>query len=230
MAIFLKFAPILLMVMWAWFSMRRSEAAVEWDLRRKSAPLDDPRLRVAVQRFRAALGHDKINVDIYDVPVINGLATAKGGIYLTRGLMEHYRKGEFTEDEIAGVIAHEIGHLALGHHEKRRKAWRIEVAVRAATQTVLPRMFSGLGAYVTNFISRLLQTGLSRKDEYEADAFAAALMHRSGFDPRAQISLLEKLDRIAEGRGTPISWLASHPPTPKRIAALDKAIEADHQA
>ena len=227
MSILLKYAPILLMIGWAWFSMRRSEAAVERDLRRKSAPLDEPRLRVAVQRFRAALNHDRIDVDVYDVPVINGLATAKGGIYLTRGLVDRYRAGEFTEDEIAGVIAHEIGHLALGHHEKRRKAWRMEVAVRAAAQTFLPRLLSGLGGYAANALSRLLQTGLSRKDEYEADAFAAALMHRSGFDPRAQITLLEKLDRIAGGRGTPVSWLASHPPTPKRIAALDKAIDAD---
>jgi len=66
--------------------------------------------------------------------------------------------------------------------------------------------------------------GLSRRDEYEADAFAVALMQRSGFDPRASVTLLEKLDRLSDGQGAPIAWLASHPPNEKRIAAVERAI------
>lgn len=219
-----KLLPILFIILFAWLQLRRSEAAMARDLAAKTLPLQDPALRAVVERFRAVMEAEQLDVHLYDTAVINGLATPKGGIYLTRGLVDRYRNGAFEAAEIAGVIAHEIGHLALGHHERRRAAWRVEVAARAALMAVFPRALGGLAGYATNFVTRVLHLGLSRRDEYQADAFAAGLMARAGYDPAAQITLLGKLDRLARGRGQPVSWLASHPPTPKRIAALEEVI------
>lgn len=227
MSVLLKFLPILVLVIYAWLSMRGSEAALRRELDRKSLALDDGPLLSAVQRFRGVIGIEQLYVGVYDVDVINGLAAPDGRIFLTRGLIEKYREGTFTEGEIAAVIAHEIGHLALGHHDRRRKAWKMETAARAAAMAFLPRLVTGPLAWLTSMIAKTLHQRLSRDDEFQADAFAVALLRKSGFDPQAKISLLEKLDRIAEGRGTPISWLASHPPTPKRIAAVRSAIARD---
>lgn len=226
MALLIKFAPILAMIAYAWFQMRGSERAMLRDLDQKSKRLAEGPLLEAIQRFRGAIGINALSVDVYDVEPINGLAAPDGRIFLTRGLIDKYREGLFTRDELAAVIAHEIGHLALGHHERRRKAWKVETAARAAASAFLPGALRGLSTHAGNLIAKLLHMRLSRKDEYQADAFAVALMRRSGMDPTASITLLEKLDKLAKGRGAPISWLASHPPTPKRIAAVKREIDS----
>lgn len=226
MAVLIKFAPILLMIGYAWYQMRHSERAMLRDLDRNSKRLAEGPLLEAIQRFRGAIGIEALQVDVYDVDPINGLASPDGRIFLTRGLIDKYREGVFTAPEMAAVIAHEIGHLSLGHHDRRRKAWKIETAAKAAASAFLPAALRGLSGHVANAAARLLQMRLSRTDEYQADAFAVALLRRSGFDPAAKVTLLQKLERLAEGRGTPISWLASHPPTPKRIAAVQRAIES----
>ena len=214
------------MVAYAWFKMRGSERAMLRDLDNNSKRLAEGPLLAALQRFRSALGFNALQVDVYDVEPINGLAAPDGRIFLTRGLIDKYREGVFTRDELAAVIAHEIGHLSLGHHERRRKAWKVETAARAAASAFLPAALRGLNGQIGNMIARLLQMRLSRTDEYQADAFAVALMRRSGMDPAASITLLQKLEALAKGRGTPISWLASHPPMPKRIAAIQRAIDS----
>lgn len=213
------------MLAWAWFTMMRSESKSTRDLRKNSTALDSGPLHAAIQQFRATMGVRNIQVFVYDQPVINGLAAPDGRIYLTRGLIERYRAGEFTLEELAAIVAHEVGHVALGHIDRRKKAWQAEMAVKAAAQMFVPRMLGGIIGTVTNFISRMLHMGLSRNDEYEADAFAVALLQRTGFDPHAKISLLNKLDRLGKSRGASISWLDSHPPTAKRIAAVERAID-----
>jgi len=220
-----KLLPILAMLAWAWYTMRSSEKGLLRDLDRKSTPLDSGPLLSALQRFRGAMGVDDIRVAIYEQDAINGLAAPDGRIVLTRGLFDKYRKGDFTVSELAAVIAHEIGHVALGHIDRRKKAWQVEMAAKAAAGFFLPGALRGLIGTVVQYVSKALHMGLSRRDEYEADAFAVALMQRAGFDPRASVTLLEKLDRMGDGRSAPIAWLASHPANEKRIAAVELAIE-----
>ncbi len=196
------------------------------DLNNKSKRLAEGPLLEAIQRFRGALGYNALQVDVYDVDPINCLAAPDGRIFLTRGLIDKYREGMLTSSELAAVIAHEIAHLSLGHQARRRKAWKIETAARAAASAFLPAALRGLSGQIANLVGRFLQMRLSRTDEYQADAFAVALMQRSGLDPAASISLLEKLDTLSKGRGAPISWLANHPSIPKRIAAIQRAIDS----
>jgi len=110
-----KLLPILAMLAWAWFTMRSSEKGLLRDLDRKSTPLDSGPLLSALHRFRDAMGVEHIHVAIYEQEAINGLAAPDGRIVLTRGLFDRYRKGDFTVGELSAVIAHEIGHVALGH-------------------------------------------------------------------------------------------------------------------
>ena len=64
---------------------------------------------------------------------------------------------------------------------------------------------------------------MSRGDEYEADAYAAALLTKAGIGIGPQISLFEKLDALSQnGAGRPPAWLLSHPKTEERVAALRK--------
>jgi putative metalloprotease len=85
---------------------------------------------------------------------------------------------------------------------------------------VLGRVLPGVGILVANAVARLLAARLSRQDEYEADAYAAALLTKAGIGTGPQTSLLDKLGRITgAGGGTPV-WLMSHPPAADRIAAI----------
>jgi putative metalloprotease len=219
-----KLLPVILMLGWAWFTMRSSEKGLLRDLDRKSTPLDSGPLLSALRRFRGAMDAQDIRVAIYEQDAINGLAAPDGRIVLTRGLVDRYREGTFTVSELAAVIAHEIGHVALGHVARRKRAWQAEMAVKAAAGFILPPALMRVVNMGWGYLARFFHMGLSRRDEYEADAFAVALMKRAGFDPRASVTLLEKLDRMGNG-GAPIEWLASHPANTKRIAAVERAIE-----
>ena len=96
-------------------------------------------------------------------------------------------------------------------------------ALRTALAMVLSRFLPGIGPFIANALMSLLAARLSRGDEYEADAYAAALLHKSGIGVEAQKSLFRKLEALTQGRGGAVpAWLMSHPKTEERIAALDK--------
>jgi putative metalloprotease len=72
-------------------------------------------------------------------------------------------------------------------------------------------------------LTRLLAARLSRGDEYEADAYAAALLTKAGIGTAPQKSLFTKLDALTKGAGGVMpAWLLSHPKTSERIAAIEK--------
>jgi len=95
-------------------------------------------------------------------------------------------------------------------------------ALRTALAMVLSRFLPGIGVWIANMLTTLLAAKLSRGDEYEADAYAAALMEKAGFGTGPQKSLLSKLEALTgmAGRGSP-AWLMSHTKTPDRIAAIE---------
>jgi putative metalloprotease len=96
-------------------------------------------------------------------------------------------------------------------------------ALRTALAMVLNRFLPGVGVLIANGLTSLLASRLSRSDEYEADAYAAALLTKTGIGTAPQISLFEKLDALTAARsGAAPAWLMSHPKTPERIAAIQK--------
>ncbi|MGR3272039.1 peptidase M48 [Thalassococcus profundi] len=219
----LKFTPILLAILYAvamyHFSARRT--ARELDAR--STELADPGLKKLTDRMAKALDLDRIRVNIYEIDPVNGLAAPDGRIFITRGFYRKYQQGEVTGEELASVIAHELGHVALGHSRRRMIDFSGQNALRTALAMVLSRFLPGIGPFIANALMSLLAARLSRGDEYEADAYAAALLHKSGIGVEAQKSLFRKLEALTQGRGGAVpAWLMSHPKTEERIAALDK--------
>jgi putative metalloprotease len=99
-------------------------------------------------------------------------------------------------------------------------------AVRVALATVLGRLIPGVGIWIANMLAGLLAARLSRQDEYEADAYAAALLTKAGIGTGPQKSLFLKLENLTGmgGRGT-AAWLMSHPKTADRVRAIE-ALEA----
>ncbi|MFP7570768.1 M48 family metalloprotease [Marivita sp. S2033] len=218
----LKFTPILLAILYALAMYHFSVWRTKRELDARSTELADPKLKALTDRLAAALDLDRIRVNIYEIDPVNGLAAPDGRIFITRGFYRKYQNNEVTGEELASVIAHELGHVALGHSRRRMIDFSGQNALRTALAMVLSRFIPGVGVWIANGLATLLAARLSRGDEYEADAYAAALLHKAGIGISAQKSLFLKLDKLTQARsGAVPAWLMSHPKTAERIAALD---------
>jgi putative metalloprotease len=219
----IRVLPILLAVVYGFAMYRFSAWRTARELDAKSTVLADPALKNMSDRMAAALDLPRIKVHIYEIEPVNGLAAPDGRIFITRGFYRKFTEGAVTAEELASVIAHELGHVALGHSRRRMIDFSGQNAMRTALAMILGRFIPFFGVWIANMLTTLLAARLSRKDEYEADAYAAALLTKAGIGVAPQISLFEKLERLTQsGGGTGPAWMLSHPVTSERIAALTR--------
>ncbi|MGC9370317.1 MAG: M48 family metalloprotease [Paracoccaceae bacterium] len=225
----LKLTPILLAILYALAMYRFSVWRTGRELDARSTELADARLKQLTDRMAAALELPRIKVHIYEIDPVNGLAAPDGRIFITRGFYRKYQNGEVSAEEMASVIAHELGHVALGHSRRRMIDFSGQNALRTALAMIFARILPGVGVYIANMLTTMLAARLSRGDEYEADAYAAALLAKSGIGTGPQKSLFRKLEALTEQRaGVSPAWLMSHPKTDARVAAIE-ALEARWQ-
>lgn len=218
----LKLTPILLAIAYGFVYYRFSAWRTAKELDAQSTELADPRLKRLTDRMAGALGLPRIRVNIYEIDPINGLAAPDGRIFITRGFYRKYQQGEVSAEELASVIAHELGHVALGHTRRRMIDFSGQNALRTALAMVLSRFLPGIGVMIANGLASLLAARLSRSDEYEADAYAAALLVKAGIGVAPQKTLFGKLEDLTQSRsGAMPAWLMSHPKTVERIKALE---------
>ena len=217
----LRFSPILLALIYGLVMYKFSAWRTAKTLDQQSVTLMDPALSPLLQRMAKALDIPKLNVQIYEIDPINGLAAPDGRIFITRGFYNKYKAGDVSGEELASVIAHELGHVALGHARRRMIDFSGQNAVRAALGMVLGRILPGIGPWIAGLVANLLMARLSRGDEYEADEYAAALMVKSGLGTDAQKTLFLKLEELTGQIGSLPAWLMSHPKTADRIAAIE---------
>jgi predicted Zn-dependent protease len=153
-----------------------------------------------------------LQVAILRTPQVNAVALPGGYIYLFNGLLDRAE----SADQVAGVIAHEIGHVA--HRDGMRSL------IQAAGISFLIGMvlgdFTGGGVAVMA-TQLLLQTSYARDVERRADAYSVELMTRIGGDPRALGALLVRIEG-ANHPGMP-KILLDHPDTKDRLAAINTA-------
>ena len=219
----IKFTPILLALVYGLVMYRSSAWRTARELDANSTELADAGLKRLTDRMAAALDLQRIRVFVYEIEPVNGLAAPDGRIFITRGFYKKYRQGSVSAEEMASVIAHELGHVALGHARRRMIDFSGQNAMRTVLALVLNRFLPGIGGWLANGLMTLLAARLSRADEYEADAYAAALLHKSGIGVAPQISLFNKLESLTKApSGATPAWLMSHPKTQDRIAALEK--------
>jgi predicted Zn-dependent protease len=156
--------------------------------------------------------------DVADVRTLNAFALPGGPVWVHRGALAAAR----SEAEVAGILAHEIAHIA-----ERHAAERVSTRVVASLSLGLLRALLGNGysAAATEVAAEAMAGGVllkfSRDDEREADAAGAAMMRKAGWDPRGLVGFLEVL-RVA-ARRDPSSvevFFSTHPAPEERIAAL----------
>lgn len=163
-----------------------------------------PLLRVANHRFSP----DQVRVSIVDDRAINAAAGGDGEYYVTTGLLN-----EASDNQLRGVLAHEIAHEDLGH---AAKAQVIGVGIGLGT-ALLEQFFPG-SVTIAPIAGTLISNSYGRPLELEADRHAVALLKRAGYSKRTMIDSLSWLMlRTGDSGG---GFLASHPATSDRIRAL----------
>ncbi|MBC7916508.1 MAG: M48 family metallopeptidase [Rhodoferax sp.] len=157
-------------------------------------------------------------VNLIDSPQINAFCMPGGKIAFYIGILE---KLKLTDDEVAMVMGHEIAH-ALREHARERMAKTM--ATHGAAQIVGAGVAAWLGINpnLTDIVARgsanLLTLEFSRSDESEADLVGMELAARAGFDPRAGVTLWQKMSEA--NKGAPPQWLSTHPSGNTRIAEI----------
>jgi predicted Zn-dependent protease len=145
---------------------------------------------------------------------VNAFCMPGGKIAVFSGLLLGLK---LTDDEAAMVMGHEIAH-ALREHAREQLA-KTELTRLGAN---LLGEFIGRGKYTGLFDigGQMMTLKFSRDDETEADAVGLELAARAGYDPRAGISLWQKM--MAANKGTPPQWLSTHPSGNNRIREIER--------
>lgn len=218
----LKFLPILLALAYGLAMYHFSAWRTKRMLDSQSHELRDPVLTDVVRRLAHALDLPAIPVHVFRIEPVNGLASPDGRIFLTEGFLRKYRAGEVSAEEMASVIAHELGHVALGHTRRQMIDFTGSNAVFILLTALFARFIPFIGIWIARLISTVLMSRMTRKDEFEADAWASALLIRAGIGTGPQKSLFSRLGRLTgSDRNRTPAWLASHPALHDRIAAIE---------
>lgn len=169
--------------------------------------------------------HDEFrySFDVVNQREINAFALPGGPMFLNRGMIEAAK----SEGEVAGVMAHELAHVALRHGTAQAtKAQKFQIGALAgqilgaivggdAGSLIAQGSNFGLGAYFLKY---------GREYEREADLLGAQIMARAGYDPRRMADMFRTIERQSDGRGGP-EWLSSHPDPGDRYTAIQREAE-----
>jgi beta-barrel assembly-enhancing protease len=161
---------------------------------------------------------------VLDSEDINAFAAPGGLILATRGLLQCCQ----TEDELAAVLAHEIGHVEKLHGLRAIKTGRLNsaltiLAVEAGKNLAgdnLAEVTKAFDESINDITTTLMNSGYSRKLEYEADAAAIAILKKAGYEPGALVAMLENMQK--NWNPARKDFAATHPPPADRIAQLKK--------
>lgn len=160
----------------------------------------------------------KWEVNLIGSQQVNAFCMPGGKIAFFTGILDQLK---LSDDEIAMVMGHEMAH-ALREHARERlaKTTGTSAALRLGASVL------GLGDWgdlAARGSSQLLALKFSRDDETEADLVGLELAARAGYDPKASVSLWNKMAQVGNAKGTPgaLSFLSTHPTGPDRIKRLE---------
>ncbi len=197
------------------------------EVERSSKLITDPVVTEYVNRVGQNLVRNSdakvpFTIKVIDSDEINAFALPGGFFYVNSGLI----LAADEEAEMAGVMAHEIGHVAARHGT--RSATKGEIAQWATIPLILlgPGGWAGYGLYEgLNLAIPITFLKFSRDQEREADYLGLQYMYKAGYDPNAFVSFFEKLVAVERRRpGSIPKVFSTHPPTPDRVQKAQQEI------
>jgi len=155
-------------------------------------------------------------LQLIDSPLVNATCAPGGRITFYSGIIN---KLNLTDDEIAAIMGHEIAHAVREHgREQVSQALAQNVFSNVALATAGPGSAKSIDA-ANQIMQYVLVLPNSRQNEKEADAIGLEIAARGGYDPRAAITLWEKMSKESKGKNPP-EFLSTHPSNQNRIKEL----------
>ena len=152
-----------------------------------------------------------------DPRTVNAFALPGGQIFITEALLGLLN----SEDELAAVLGHEVGHVLARHSAEH-------LAKQQLTQHLIGAVAIGSGSYDTaqlaQFAGSLINMKHGRDDELESDALGLRLMREAGYDPRAMIAVMQALEKASGGSRQP-EFASTHPSPANRVQRIKEQLD-----
>ena len=155
-----------------------------------------------------------------DDQTINAFALPGGQVFITMGLLKRLK----TEDQLACVVGHEIGHVIGRHGAEHMAKQELTQGLIGAAQVATADANNPNGsAQIAAFVGNMINMKYGREDEIESDNFGVQFLLSAGYDPNAMIEVMEILAEAANGQRQP-EFMSSHPSPENRIQKLKETI------
>jgi len=179
------------------------------------------RLNQVVRAMPTSVNGRTANYKVYMTPDVNAWAMANGCIRVYSGLMDL-----MNDDELRGVIGHEIGHVALGHSKSR-----MQTAYAASAARGLASAAGGVAGQLSqsqagDLAEKFLNAQFSQSQESAADNYSFDLLTERKLERKGLVTSFQKLAKLSEGKASGSSLLSSHPPSTDRAANMQKRLDA----
>ena len=203
------------------------------DLRAQAPVAADPAAQARLERIGWKIVEASGRTDlawefvVFDRPEINAFVLPNGKVGAFEGLLDFVQ----DDDELAGVLGHEVGHVLARHPSERvSQQMAVELGVNLLQAVLAGGEYAEHAGEIAGALGMGAMYGVilpySRAHELEADRVGVELAQRAGMDPAGAVRVFERMAREGEARPQPPEVLSTHPADGPRLAALREAVAA----
>lgn len=154
-----------------------------------------------------------------DTQTVNAFALPGGQIFITEALFRRLK----SEDQLAGVLGHEMGHVVGRHSNEQMASTQMWSGLAQGVGVMTSDGHNNTGAYIANKVAQWRVMTFSRADESESDALGVRFMIQAGYNPEALIGVMEILAQVSGG-GNSSDFMSSHPNPANRMEHIREVI------
>ncbi|MCF7789445.1 MAG: M48 family metallopeptidase [Prosthecobacter sp.] len=154
-----------------------------------------------------------------DTQTVNAFALPGGQIFITEALFRRLK----SEDQLAGVLGHEMGHVVGRHSNEQMANSQLMSGLAQGVGVMFSDGHNNSGAQIANMVAQWRVMTFSREDESESDALGVRFMMQAGYNPEALIGVMEILEQVSGGSNKS-DFMSSHPNPANRMEHIREVI------
>ncbi|MDC1142431.1 M48 family metalloprotease [Planctomycetota bacterium] len=193
---------------------------------------NDPKVKLQLEYLNEMAGYLAVNgnfetalwstvtVGLLDSDEVAAYSTPGGFIWITHGAIKLCE----NEDQLAAIIAHELGHAAMDHaieaygNEVRPSPW-------IRNLKMLSPLGMNFGQLIGSLAKQIIDEGFNEDQEFDADKWGAMTLSNAGYSGRAMLDLLRRVERFEQAAKTPSKYLKNHPDIDERIEEIEDMLD-----